>query len=85
MDTFDGVNGLGDAEDLKFCLDNLGRFDDFRHFAHAAGAGGKPEVNEGNFVFKSVLVMVLPCGGRAGRTQGRFVAGDKDEGKKRAN
>ena len=27
MDTFDGVNGLGDAEDFgSFCLDNLGRF-----------------------------------------------------------
>ena len=52
MDAFDGVNGLGYAEDLEvFALIILGGFDDFRHFAHATGAGGKPEVDEGNFVF----------------------------------
>ncbi len=52
MDALNRVNGLGNAEDLEvFALIVLGGFDDFRHFAHATGAGGKPEVNEGNFVF----------------------------------
>ena len=52
MDALNRVDGLGNAEDLEvFALIVLGGFDDFRHFAHATGAGGKPEVNEGNFVF----------------------------------
>lgn len=86
MDVFNGVDGLGNAEDLKiFALIILGGFDDFRHLAHAAGAGGKPEVNEGNFVFQIGVGngFALQVGQR--EIRGGFVAGDKDEGKKCAD
>ena len=86
MDAFDRVDGLGNAEDLEvFALIVLGGFDDLRHFAHAAGAGGKPEVNEGNFVFQIGVGNGFALQVGQGEIRGGFAAGDKDKGKKRAN
>ena len=86
MDALNRVDGLGDAEDLEvFALIILGGFDDFRHLAHAARAGGKPEVDEGDFAFQVGVGNGFALQVRQGEIRGGFVAGDKDEGKKRAN
>ena len=76
MDALNRVDGLGDAEDLEvFALIILGGFDDFRHFAYAAGAGGKPEVDEGDFAFQVGVGNGLPCRSGMGEIRGGLLLG----------
>ena len=53
-------HGDGNGDDLEvFALVVLVHPDEFGHFGYAAGAGGKPEVDEGNFALQGGLIHVL--------------------------